>query len=241
MFATVATPQGASPTFLPNARISGLSRSNGLGVEYGDYIGLAYFGGWIHPAWADISNSTGDNPNGTTRFEAESNRVTGGAAANEQTETLAATNEQFLLGTATSGGNLASWAADDNNARNSCKFLVPNASSPFIQIRLTFTTTKNPPTAVSFNVKVGTHTQGPQAISLLVEDRTNPNSFIPTSVNLATSNDGQTYSGVATGPFPRYRDAGGVMRGEIQIKQIGPSVLRLPCSSFEFGQMVVSE
>jgi hypothetical protein len=30
--------------------------------DYGDYSGLAFYGGFLFPAWADNSNSTGDNP-----------------------------------------------------------------------------------------------------------------------------------------------------------------------------------
>jgi hypothetical protein len=33
-------------------------------VDYGDFTGLAFMAGLAHPAWADNSNSTGDNPNG---------------------------------------------------------------------------------------------------------------------------------------------------------------------------------
>jgi uncharacterized repeat protein (TIGR01451 family) len=33
--------------------------------ELGDYIGLAFHGGIMYPSWADSSNSTGDNPDGT--------------------------------------------------------------------------------------------------------------------------------------------------------------------------------
>ncbi len=240
MYSTFATPEGAVPVLQPNVKVSGgASISNRSGVEFGDYMGLTYVGGYWHPAWADTSNSTGDNPNGTSKFEAQSNKVTGGANAHEGTETLAPTAEQFLLGTSNSGGDLASWAADDGNARNSCKFILPNSSSPFIQVRLTFTTSKTHPTAVSFNVKVAVHSTGPEAITLLVEDRTT-STFVPTSVSLAVSNNGQTYQGTATGPFDRYVDANGVMRGEIQIKQTGPSTVALPCSSFEFGQMSVT-
>lgn len=36
-------------------------------VEFGDYTGLAFAFGTAHPAWADNSNSTGDNPNGALR------------------------------------------------------------------------------------------------------------------------------------------------------------------------------
>jgi hypothetical protein len=35
------------------------------GVDYGDYIGMDFYGGEMHPAWTDNSNSTGDNPDGT--------------------------------------------------------------------------------------------------------------------------------------------------------------------------------
>jgi hypothetical protein len=54
-------------TFTPNVKISaGTSNSNdsGNGIDYGDYSGLAYYGGSAHPAWSDNSNSTGTNPDG---------------------------------------------------------------------------------------------------------------------------------------------------------------------------------
>jgi len=91
-FCSIATPTGASPTFMTNAQISdGTSDGNGsnppvagqLDIQFGDYSGLAYFQGLAHPSWADDSNSTGDNPDGTTRYDAYTDRVTGGAAAHE--------------------------------------------------------------------------------------------------------------------------------------------------------------
>lgn len=82
VFCTAAPPTGASPVFLPNVQISdGASTSNGSGIEFGDYAGLDYFQNVAHPAWGDISNSTGDNPNGTGRFDAYIDRVTGGPPA----------------------------------------------------------------------------------------------------------------------------------------------------------------
>jgi hypothetical protein len=54
-------------TFTANIQISaGTSNSHdsGNGIDYGDYTGLSFFGGIAHPAWADNSNSTGNNPNG---------------------------------------------------------------------------------------------------------------------------------------------------------------------------------
>jgi hypothetical protein len=55
-------------TFTANIQISaGTSNSHdsGNGIDYGDYTGLSFFGGIAHPAWADNSNSTRNNPDGT--------------------------------------------------------------------------------------------------------------------------------------------------------------------------------
>jgi hypothetical protein len=54
-------------TFRPNFQISaGTSNSHDAhnGIDYGDYSGLAFYGGVAHPAWSDNSNSTGTNPDG---------------------------------------------------------------------------------------------------------------------------------------------------------------------------------
>ncbi len=54
-------------TFTSNIQISaGTSNSHDSGnhIDYGDYTGLSFFGGIAHPAWADNSNSTGNNPDG---------------------------------------------------------------------------------------------------------------------------------------------------------------------------------
>ena len=57
-------------TFTKNIQISaGTSNSHDSGnaIDYGDYTGLSFYGGIAHPAWADNSNSTGNNPDGTLR------------------------------------------------------------------------------------------------------------------------------------------------------------------------------
>jgi hypothetical protein len=61
-----STDGGASVT--PNIQISaGTSNSHDStnGIDYGDYTGLSFYGGLAHPAWADNSNTTGTNPDGT--------------------------------------------------------------------------------------------------------------------------------------------------------------------------------
>ena len=106
-FCTIATPIGASPTFLANGQIgdgpSTATGSNNAGthgqadIQFGDYSGLDYnftpgigqIGG-LHPIWADDSNLSGpapgaadSNPDGTTRYDAYTDKVTGGSAVNE--------------------------------------------------------------------------------------------------------------------------------------------------------------
>ncbi|NJL28970.1 MAG: exo-alpha-sialidase [Thermoanaerobaculia bacterium] len=76
LFCSVANAAAGTPVFATNKQVSdGISQSNGSGVEFGDYMGLAFGSGVAHPVWADTSNSTGDNPNGTTRFDAYTDKV----------------------------------------------------------------------------------------------------------------------------------------------------------------------
>jgi PEP-CTERM motif len=66
-------------TFLPEVKISAGSTSGvglGGGNELGDYLGLDFYNGVFYPVWADNSNSTGDNPNGTSNLDYYGARVT---------------------------------------------------------------------------------------------------------------------------------------------------------------------
>lgn len=72
LFAGVSRDGGL--TFLPNVRVSAgtsnqqraLPPAPGFNdIDFGDYSGLAFVGGRLAPTWADNSNSTGDNPDGT--------------------------------------------------------------------------------------------------------------------------------------------------------------------------------
>lgn len=66
LFASWSTDGGA--TWAPNIAVAD-APTNGYatngGQELGDYIGLAFHAGVMYPSWADSSNSTGDNPDGT--------------------------------------------------------------------------------------------------------------------------------------------------------------------------------
>jgi hypothetical protein len=71
LYATVSTDGGVS--FQPNVRVSTGTSNAGTasnGIDYGDYTGLDFYNGHFYPVWADNSNSTGDNPNGSlSRFD----------------------------------------------------------------------------------------------------------------------------------------------------------------------------
>lgn len=65
-FVTFSTNGGA--TWAANVQLScGFSNDNaaGNGIDYGDYVGTDTFCGVVWGAWADNSNCTGDNPQGT--------------------------------------------------------------------------------------------------------------------------------------------------------------------------------
>ena len=64
------TSKDGGATFAPNVRVAkGVSNSADAsnGIDYGDYEGLAFYGGNYFYVWADNSNSTGDNPDGSLR------------------------------------------------------------------------------------------------------------------------------------------------------------------------------
>jgi hypothetical protein len=66
MYAMSFSPDGltwATPRMVSDGASNALASRNY--VQFGDYTGLGFVAGVAHPAWADNSNSTGDNPNGT--------------------------------------------------------------------------------------------------------------------------------------------------------------------------------
>jgi hypothetical protein len=98
VWGTVSTDGGL--TFLPNVKIStGSTRGIGLGGgnELGDYLGLDFYNNIMLPCWADDSNSTGDNPDGTSNLDYYTAQVLFSAAIPEPT-TIA------LMGVAAAGG-----------------------------------------------------------------------------------------------------------------------------------------
>lgn len=64
---TVGIPTAGGVRFVPDVQISAgtsvAARARAV-IEYGDYTALDFYDGVMYPAWADNSNSTGDNPSG---------------------------------------------------------------------------------------------------------------------------------------------------------------------------------
>ncbi len=66
MYALSFSADGGDTWTAPQMVSEGASNAaaSGNGIEFGDYTGLGFAFGVAHPAWADNSNSTGDNPDG---------------------------------------------------------------------------------------------------------------------------------------------------------------------------------
>lgn len=70
LWGVLAEPTANGLTFTANFQISkGTSNADRAdnSIDYGDYHGLAFYGGVMMPMWADNSNSTKDNPAGKLR------------------------------------------------------------------------------------------------------------------------------------------------------------------------------
>lgn len=67
MYALSFSADGGSGWTTPQMVSQGASnaKASGNGIDFGDYTGMAFAFGTARPAWADNSNSTGDNPDGT--------------------------------------------------------------------------------------------------------------------------------------------------------------------------------
>ena len=154
VFCTIATPTGASPTFLTNTRISGGSSiSSADPNQFGDYSGMTYFQGVVHPIWGDTSNNGGLNPDGTSEFDVYTDRVTGGLAASEgdpHLTTVNGTNYDFQ-----SAGEFVSLRDADGMQIQTRQTAISTASMVGPNSHTGLTTCVSLNTAVA--ARVGTH------------------------------------------------------------------------------------
>ena len=67
MYALSFSADGGTTWTTPQMVSGGASnaKASGNGIDFGDYTGMSFAFGVAHPGWADNSNSTGDNPDGT--------------------------------------------------------------------------------------------------------------------------------------------------------------------------------
>jgi len=67
MYALSFSTDGGSTWTAPKMISHGASNAKAStnGIDFGDYTGMSFAFGVAHPSWADNSNSTGDNPDGT--------------------------------------------------------------------------------------------------------------------------------------------------------------------------------
>jgi hypothetical protein len=67
MYGLAFSADGGDSWTVPEMIAQGASNAeaSGNGIDFGDYTGLSFAFATAHPAWADNSNSTGDNPDGT--------------------------------------------------------------------------------------------------------------------------------------------------------------------------------
>lgn len=153
--------------------------------------------------------------------------------------TLAPISETLIYGQGTSG-DLQSWAADDNDARTVCRFFVTDDFYLMGMIQLRFDSgSAELPSGIEFRVKVPRHTPGRQTIT--VSFRKPDNLYDRSTVIESPIVDGTTYVALPPGPPQRYMIGNGQFEVRVETHMRGPAVASArPCTSFEFGNLVVT-
>ncbi|MBS1723824.1 MAG: hypothetical protein JSS66_12830 [Armatimonadetes bacterium] len=156
------------------------------------------------------------------------------------TETLIPSAQHMTLGQINSG-DFHNLSGDDGSAERVCRFILPNRTSPFVVTELTYTTTKTTLSAVQMKVKAKMTLAGQFAIKLGLKDQTQANVYdviLPeTSIGTAYT----VYTGNASGSLAKYRGTGGVMNGQISLRNTGP----VPgsgnwCTDIDYAWLLVS-
>lgn len=148
------------------------------------------------------------------------------------------TAQSLILGKVTAG-NLASLAADDNNAETVCQFILPNAASPFL--RMDFTATAPASSASIFRLKVKSRMVlgGVFQQTMYLFDHT-ANAFNTSRVDTINT----TYATrelTGTAPLSKYVQAGTLqVRCRLEVKQTGFSAVSIPCTNLELLNWVIA-
>ncbi|MCW5936290.1 MAG: hypothetical protein KIT11_03165 [Fimbriimonadaceae bacterium] len=134
-------------------------------------------------------------------------------------------------------GNLASLAADDNNALRVCKFIVPNQSVDPVQVEVEGRTTVANPSSFKLGMKVRMGNTGAFRIAIELRDFLNAAWVNRAEFPVTSSYAVREVNG--DGNLARYADGSGTVRMRYGIKQTGPSALSLWCNEVDFVNWTV--
>lgn len=240
---------------------TGATTSQANAVCEGRQVGTAIFNGRGHAmiwngspdSWVDLDDYLPFGYSGATPkaiWRAGNTIYIAGHAGNSVThlieavmwsswslETVAPVTFVVNLGKVSSG-NVTSLGQSDSDALVICKFLVPNQASPIIDFYVTGNTTLGTQTSLAFRVaskmlSAGTFTQSMSLFNFksgtYEETRTD-------TLNQAY----QTFEIGALGSVSRYVGAGGALKSQIQVRQIGVSAQSSPCAAFDLANWLVS-
>ncbi|MBS1721957.1 MAG: hypothetical protein JSS66_03000 [Armatimonadetes bacterium] len=156
------------------------------------------------------------------------------------TKRLAPNNQQVTLGRVTKG-NLQSLLEDDSNAEEICKFVVPNRSSPFVNVQFIFSSEALVPSEVSLEVKAKWLNPGQYLLQLEQFNFVTGQDEVCLGEAPLTG-DYYTFVGSPKGvPTSYVRQSDGQMKGRLKLRQSGPSAVLLPCVSLEYVAQNVKE
>ncbi len=159
--------------------------------------------------------------------------------AGVSTDVLAPVSEQVMLGTSSGGGNLASWANDDEDVRRVCKFIVPSATSPYLRVNLNFASTKLSPSRVILGVQARSTVVGAFKLRLSLQRKTD-SAYIQV-LEEALGATWRTYTSIPEGVLSDFVAPSGTMTERLEVFQTGPSAASIPCSEFDFADIKVSQ
>lgn len=155
-------------------------------------------------------------------------------------ETLTPVKETVRIGSSSSGGGLASWAADDGNARRLCRAFVPNFGSPFVRVDLDYSTTKLTPNTIDFVVKARMAHAGSNAIRGFLHN-VSSNAFDQVLPDSPLALTFMTFTGSPASDLANYVSPTGGVTTRIEVQQTGLRSVAAPCAEFEFAQLRMSD
>jgi len=161
-------------------------------------------------------------------------------------ETLAPQAEAVKIGKP-SFGSVTDMSAEDGLAREICKFVQPNATSPVVRALYTYVTSKTAPSAIEYDVVAKMSAGGQFKVRLSLSNQPD----LGLAANPATDFDEvltqtpigttyQTFVGNASGSLSTYVGVGGAMTTMIEVYRTGFSAVAAPCVDLDAAVLKVS-